>query len=90
MTTVTKIKHKTVLNQNNTIKQIKFYLLNTSFFERMNDLPTNEMSAPTDQRTNEKKKLRCTDLNMSETTNSKLPTQTGLPKINFKLKQKIN
>ena len=48
------------------------------------------MSAPTDERTNEKKerKLRCTDLNMRETTNSKLPTQTGLPKINFKLKQK--
>ena len=35
------------------------------------------MSAPTDERTNEKKrKLRCTDLNMSETTK----TKTGLPK----------
>ena len=48
------------------------------------------MSAPTDERTNEKKKLRCTDLNMSKTTNSKLPTQTGLPEINFKLKQGTN
>ena len=53
----------------------------------MNDLPTNEMSAPTDERTNEKKKTTLhrfkyerTDLNMSETTNNELPTQTGLLK----------
>ena len=50
------------------------------------------MSAPTAMNERKEKKLRCTDSNISETTNSKLLTQTGLPKNkpSIKTKNKLN